>query len=73
MNSLIYPPYSTSYDSYLLVLDVKVFYRLLKISSRKTKNIEKLTIRDLIKTTITEQNQNKESIVDFLESQLKIM
>lgn len=57
MNSLIFPPYSTYYDSDLLVLDVRVFYQLLKVSSQKTKNIEKSTIRDLIKTIITEKGQ----------------
>jgi len=65
MNSLMFPPYGTYYDSELLVLDVRVFYRLLKLA-----NIEKSTIRDLIKTTITEQN--REAIVYFLENQLKI-
>lgn len=57
MNSLIFPPYSTYYDSDLLVLDVRVFYQLLKVSSQKTKNMEKSTIRDLIKTIITEKGQ----------------
>ena len=65
INSLMFPPYSTYYDSDLLVLDVRVFYRLLKLA-----NVEKSTIRDLIKTTITEQN--REAIVYFLENQLKI-
>ncbi len=65
INSLIFPPYSTYYDSDLPVLDVRVFYRLLKLA-----NVEKSTIRDLIKTTITEQN--RDAIVYFLENQLKI-
>lgn len=65
LNSLMFPPYGTYYDSDLLVLDVRVFYRLLKLA-----NVDKSTIRDLIKTTITEQN--RDAIVYFLENQLKI-
>ena len=70
INSLIFPPYntyytySTYYNSTLLVIDVRVFYRLLKLA-----NVEKSTIRDLIKTTITEQN--RKAIIYFLKNQLK--
>jgi hypothetical protein len=65
MNSLMFPPYSTYYNYNKLVLDVRVFYRFLKLA-----NVEKSTIRDLIKTTITEQN--RKAIVYFLENQLKL-
>lgn len=65
MNSLMFPPYGTYYDYKKPVLDVRIFYRFLKLA-----NVEKSTIRDLIKTTITEQN--RKAIVYFLKNQLKL-
>lgn len=65
MNSLMFPPYSTYYNYNKLMLDVRFFYRLLKLT-----NVEKRIIRDLIKITITKQNIK--TIVYFLENQLNL-
>lgn len=55
MNSLMFPPYGSYYAYKKPVVDVRIFYRFLKLSG--TSNIEKSIIRDLIKRTITEQNR----------------
>ena len=65
MDSLMFPPYSTYYNYNKFMLDVRFFYRLLKLT-----NVEKRIIRDLIKITITKQNIK--TIVYFLENQLKL-
>ena len=67
MHSLMFPPYSSYYDYQKPVLDVRIFYRFLKLSGLS--NIEKSIIRDLIKRTSTEQN--RKAIVYFLRNQLK--
>lgn len=64
IHSLIFPSSSTYYNSCNPVVDVRIYYRLLKLA-----NIEKSIIRDLIKRTITEQN--RKAIVYFLNNQLK--
>ena len=64
IHSLIFPSYSTYYDYGNPVLDVRIYYRLLKLA-----NIENSIIRDLIKTTIAEQN--RKAIIYFLHNQLK--
>jgi len=64
MNSLMFPPYINYCNNLKPVEDVKILYRFLKLA-----NVEKLTIRNLIKTTLTEQN--KKAIVYFLESQVE--
>lgn len=65
MDSLMFPPYSTYYNYNKFMLDVRFFYRLLKLT-----NVEKRIIRDLIKITITKQNIK--TIVYFLENQLNL-
>ena len=65
MNSLMFPTYITYYDHNKPVLDVRIFYRFLKLA-----NVEKSTIRDLIRTTINEQN--RKAIVYFLHNELKL-
>ena len=65
MKSLMFPPFSTYYDYHNPVLDVRIYYRLLRLA-----NIEKSIIRDLIKITITEQK--RKAIVYFLENQYKL-
>ena len=52
MNSLMFPTYITYYDSRRILPDVRVFYRLLILA-----NVEKSFIRDLIKTTMYDQNR----------------
>jgi len=61
MNSLMFPPYIDYCNNLKPLENVKILYRFLKLV-----NVEKFTIRNLIKTTITEQN--KKAIVYFLES-----
>lgn len=65
MNSLMFPTYITYYDTRKILPDVRVFYRLLNLA-----NVEKSVIRDLIKTTITDQN--KTAIIAFFFDQLKL-
>ncbi len=61
MNSLMFPPYINYCNNLKPLENVKILYRFLKLV-----NVEKFTMRNLIKTTITEQN--KKAIVYFLES-----
>jgi len=60
MNSLMFPPYIFYCENFKPLENVKILYRFLKLV-----NVEKFTIRHLIKTTITEQN--REAIVSFSE------
>lgn len=67
INSLLFPPYSSYYDYQKPELDVKIFYRFLKLSDLS--NIDKSIIRNLIEKTTIEQN--RKAIGFFLRSQLK--
>lgn len=67
INSLLFPPYSSYYDYQKPELDVKRFYRFLKLSDLS--NIDKSIIPNLIEKTTIEQN--RKAIGFFLRSQLK--
>ena len=67
MHSLMFPAYGSYYNSNKPVVDVRIFYRILKLSC--SSNVEKSVIRDLIKRTITEQN--RKPIIYFLQNQFK--
>lgn len=67
MHSLMFPPYGNYYNSNKPVVDVRIFYCILKLSCPS--NVEKSIIRDLIKRTITEQN--RKPIIYFLQNQFK--
>ena len=64
MHSLMFPPYISYCKNLKSVTEVKILYRLLKLV-----NVEKSIIRDLIKTTVIQQN--KEAIVYFLNNQIQ--
>ena len=63
MNSLMFPPYMTYYETLKPKLEVKMFYRLLTLA-----NVKKSIIRDLIKITVSQKNRM--AILHFLEKQL---